>query len=37
VRGALCSNCNTGLGQLRESLGIVRRLAVYLEERGGAP
>lgn len=30
VRGLLCNNCNTAIGQLRDSLDIVLKAAAYL-------
>jgi len=30
VRGLLCSECNTGLGKLGDSLGSILRAAAYL-------
>jgi hypothetical protein len=35
LRGILCSNCNVGIGHLRESPRIMRRAIAYLE--GWAP
>lgn len=32
VRGLLCSNCNTGLGQFKDSPGLMLRGADYLEK-----
>ncbi|MFG2001358.1 endonuclease VII domain-containing protein [Spirillospora sp. NPDC048911] len=34
VRGLLCPECNTGMGQLRDDPATLRRAADYLEERG---
>lgn len=31
VRGLLCSNCNTGIGKLKDDPKIIRRAAQYLE------
>ncbi|MDG4532742.1 endonuclease domain-containing protein [Streptomyces sp. AV19] len=31
VRGVLCFNCNSGIGKLRDDLGILRRAVAYLE------
>jgi hypothetical protein len=31
VRGALCSRCNVGIGMLKDSPGVLRRAAQYLE------
>lgn len=32
VRGLLCVNCNTALGQARDDPSLLRRLAAYLDE-----
>lgn len=34
VRGLLCSNCNVGLGYLRDSVDIIDGAIGYLQERG---
>lgn len=34
VRGLLCNNCNTGLGQLGDNPATLRLALRYLEERG---
>lgn len=31
VRGLLCSKCNTGLGQFKDSLALIRSVIAYLE------
>lgn len=31
IRGILCKNCNTGLGQFKDSPELLRRAALYLE------
>lgn len=31
VRGLLCSNCNTGIGKLRDDPAVIRSAADYLE------
>lgn len=33
VRGVLCSECNTGLGKLKDSPALLRRAIAYLEGR----
>lgn len=33
VRGILCRNCNSGIGQLRDDLRVVEAAARYLRER----
>ena len=35
VRGLLCSNCNTGIGNLREDEGIMLRAIEYLRNTNG--
>ena len=32
VRGLLCSNCNTGIGLLKESVEVLLRASVYMKE-----
>ena len=34
-RGWLCAGCNLAIGHAKESPEILRKLAIYLEERGG--
>ena len=34
VRGLLCSNCNTGIGGLRDDIGLLKRAIEYLENNG---
>jgi hypothetical protein len=34
VRDLLCSGCNTGIGQFRESASLLRAAALYLERHG---
>lgn len=34
IRGILCSNCNVGLGKLRDSAELLRRAAKYIESKG---
>lgn len=31
VRGLLCSNCNTGIGNLRDSIELLQKGVIYLE------
>lgn len=33
IRGLLCSNCNTGIGNLKDSVDILKKAIQYLEER----
>jgi hypothetical protein len=33
VRGLLCTNCNTGIGNLRDSVDLLKKAIQYLEER----
>lgn len=33
-RGFLCASCNTGLGQLKDSIAVLRSALAYLEEYG---
>jgi hypothetical protein len=35
VRGLLCSNCNTGIGNLKENEGIMLRAIEYLRNTNG--
>ena len=35
VRGWLCTNCNSGIGGLRDNLEGVLRAAIYLEKDKG--
>lgn len=35
VRGLLCSRCNVGLGLFCDSVELLEKAIVYLEERGG--
>ncbi len=35
VRGLLCSNCNCGIGYLKESVGMLSKAIQYLSERDG--
>ena len=34
VRGLLCSNCNTGIGNLRDDIGLLNRAIEYLSHKG---
>jgi len=34
VRGLLCSNCNTGIGNLQDSIEILEEAINYLKENG---
>lgn len=34
VRGLLCDNCNVGIGKLQDSVDLIQKAAVYLQERG---
>lgn len=34
-RALLCHNCNLGLGQFKDSIELLRRAALYLEEYNG--
>ena len=36
-RGLLCTNCNTGIGKLGESLDIIDSAKVYLASRANLP
>lgn len=33
VRGLLCGNCNSGIGNLRDDIGLLKRAIEYLELR----
>jgi hypothetical protein len=33
IRGLLCSNCNTGLGNLRDSIELLEKAITYLKEK----
>jgi hypothetical protein len=35
VRGLLCGNCNSGIGNLRDDVGLLRRAIDYLESTQG--
>lgn len=35
VRGLLCSSCNTGIGLLKEDLGIMKRAMEYVKFHNG--
>lgn len=35
VRGLLCGNCNSGIGNLRDDVGLLRRAIDYLESTKG--
>ena len=35
IRGILCSNCNLGLGQFRDSISNLERAIEYLKENNG--
>lgn len=37
VRGLLCTRCNTGIGMLGDSIGIVTRALAYLTEHDSRP
>jgi Recombination endonuclease VII/HNH endonuclease len=37
IRGLLCSDCNTGIGKLKDSSMVLRKAAEYLEYRLGNP
>jgi hypothetical protein len=32
VRGLLCSNCNVGIGNLKDSINIIRKALIYMEK-----
>jgi len=34
IRGLLCSNCNTGIGKLGDSIKVLKNAIKYLKERG---
>jgi hypothetical protein len=33
IRGLLCTNCNTGIGNLRDSIELLEKAITYLKER----
>ena len=33
VRGLLCGNCNSGIGNLRDDIGLLKRAIQYLEDK----
>lgn len=33
IRGLLCTNCNTGIGNLRDSIEMLEKAIIYLKER----
>ena len=35
VRGLLCGNCNSGIGNLRDDIGLLKRAITYLESTLG--
>ena len=35
IRGLLCSNCNTGIGNLRDDVGLLERAIDYLRNTNG--
>ena len=35
IRGLLCGNCNSGIGNLRDDVGLLRRAIDYLESTQG--
>lgn len=35
IRGLLCHPCNMGIGQLKDSLDVLRKAVLYLEENDG--
>jgi hypothetical protein len=37
IRGFLCRFCNVGIGQLKDSVALLRRAVFYLEDRCPSP
>ena len=33
IRGLLCTNCNTGIGNLRDNIDLLQKAIQYLRER----